>query len=236
MSGKPGAKPNDWCSAEDAILREHYPAGGSRATEKALLAANVSPVYRTAKSIKIRAQKLHVGCVLRAKAGFWTPDRLAVLREHYPAKGAVWVADQLGCGPKTVEDKCSRLKVRRVRNAHAIERDEAIRKHYADLGTEAIAQMFGIPASSVRRRAAQLKVKADRSRPKPRRANQTPTTVVLRKSAKKPAALTKQEVDRTPAKSTGKCKPFVDRRWLPDGPVPRVVDSAECRPWAKAAA
>jgi hypothetical protein len=30
-------------------------------------------------------------------------------------------------------------------------------------------------------------------------------------------------------------EPFVDRRWEPDGAVPRVIDSSQCRPWAAAA-
>lgn len=32
-----------------------------------------------------------------------------------------------------------------------------------------------------------------------------------------------------------KAEPFVDRRWTPTGPIPSVVDSSQCRPWAVAA-
>lgn len=60
---------------------------------------------------------------------------------------------------------------------------------------------------------------------------------VMRKSAKKPAQ-TPQLVGEpiiTSATIVTIAAPFVDRRFAPDGPVSRVVDSADCREWVRAA-
>lgn len=131
----------------------------------------------------------------------WTEEETEFLREHYPTKGAVWVAEQLGRTADAIWDKSGKMGVLTDPETNSKRRGEAMR----------------------RQNAAGL----------------------MRKSSKRSESVTGTRIRSAPlvgeAKITSETRvtiapPFVDRRFLAEGEVSRVVDSSQCRPWAKAAA
>jgi hypothetical protein len=182
-------KPQPWSDADRAIVRTHYPLGGSIEVQQHL------SMPRSIHSIQDQAQQMDLSAPER-----WTPALDAILVECYTSEGA-----------------------------------------------KSVAEKTGRSVSSVCRRAAKLKVPADRSRaaavrwakqerkpnpPKARKVNAPMTVVRARDKRPKPVQL-QGEARITSETRVTIAPPFVDRRFMPTGPVPRVVDAAKCRTWAQ---
>lgn len=180
---------------------------------------------------------------------YWTPDECEIVRQHYPAGGSAEVLKLLPNRTlKAVQGQARRLGLpMRAKNWPA-EHDELLRQHYRARGGLVVAEMTGRSVVAVQTRARILGVRADRAAEASRRmlAKTTqnnvphaqtriggPALQVKRERVKSRPMLTGDAIITSETKVTI-APPFVDRRWLPDVVV-RVVDSSECREWAREA-
>ena len=183
------------------------------------------------------------------KPNSWTEAEDAVMHSRYPELGPTRIGPLLpGRTLKAIKLRAGQLNVRCKRYREwSPESDEAIRARYPSEGGNALAAEHGVEPITIRKRAVQLGVKVivkplppprQKGAKAPARHPKKLALTVMRKSAKKPAQ-TPQLVGEpiiTSATIVTIAAPFVDSRFAPDGPVSRVVDSAQCRPWAKASA
>ena len=186
-----------------------------------------------------------VQCV---KPNSWTEAEDAVMHSRYPELGPTRIGPLLpGRTLKAIKLRAGQLNVRCKRYREwSPESDEAIRARYPSEGGNTLAAEQGVDPNIIRKRAERLGVKVlNKPLPPPRekgakapaRHPKILALTVMRKSAKKPAQ-TPQLVGEpiiTSATIVTIAAPFVDRRFVPDGPVSRVVDSADCREWVRAA-
>lgn len=183
-----------------------------------------------------------------AKPNEWTDAEDAVMHSRYPELGPTRIGPLLpGRTLKAIKLRAGQLNVRcRRYREWSPESDDAIRARYPTEGGNALAAEHGVEPITIRKRAERLGVKVlSKPLPPPRqkgakvlaRHPKILALTVMRKSATKPAQTPRfvGEPIITSATIVTIAAPFVDRRFVPDGPVSRVVDSAECRPWAKAA-
>lgn len=183
-----------------------------------------------------------------AKPNEWTDAEDAVMHSRYPELGPTRIGPLLpGRTLKAIKLRAGQLNVRCKRYREwSPELDESIRLRYPSEGENALAAEHGVEPITIRKRAERLGVKVlSKPLPPPRqkgakvlaRHPKILALTVMRKSAKKPAQ-TPQLVGEpiiTSATIVTIAAPFVDRRFVPDGPVSRVVDSADCREWVRAA-
>jgi hypothetical protein len=123
------------------------------------------------------------------------------------------------------------------------EQDKIILTHYRQKGAPLCAELTGRSIGGVRQRASRLGVEYNKRQPDPRKCRKAnrregygkgPAMTVM--PAKKPSTKLEGEATNPNNVKVQRSKPFVDTRFTPVGPVPRVVDPAQCRAWAKAAA
>jgi hypothetical protein len=185
----------------------------------------------------------------------WSQSDLAAVREHYPRGGSPEVLKHLPT-PRTIRaiQEQAALMDLSAPGRWTRELDAIVLEHYTAKGADEVAILTGRTVFAVRRRAAALGIRADRSRagvirwakqerkpnpakaaPKRQKINNPALTVMKPRDRKPKPAPWHGEVDMSRAKVTI-APPFVDRRFVPDGPVRSVVDSAQCRAWAMAAA
>lgn len=167
---------------------------------------------------------------------FWTQAELDTLRAVYPTGGIQAAMSVLNRARKAIFNKVSELQLPNLER-WTPEQDDILRENYDELGAAAVGKMLGRTARAIRQRAMKLGVKADLSeackRREPARRGQTLATAPAFTAPRfKPAPLEGK------ARITSKTKvtiapPFVDRRFTPTGPIPSVVDSSQCREWAK---
>ena len=184
-----------------------------------------------------------------AKPNEWTDAEDAVMHSRYPELGPTRIGPLLpGRTLKAIKLRAGQLNVRCKRYREwSPESDEAIRARYPTEGGNALAAEHGVEPITIRKRAVQLGVKVivkplppprQKGAKAPARHPKKLALTVMRKSAKKPAQTPRLagEPIITSATIVTIAAPFVDRRFVPDGPVSRVVDSAQCREWAKVSA
>ena len=184
-----------------------------------------------------------------AKPNEWTDAEDAVMHSRYPELGPTRIGPLLpGRTLKAIKLRAGQLNVRCKRYREwSPESDEAIRARYPTEGGNALAAEHGVEPITIRKRAVQLGVKVivkplppprQKGAKSPARHPKKLALTVMRKSAKKPAQTPRLagEPIITSATIVTIAAPFVDRRFVPDGPVSRVVDSAQCREWAKVSA
>lgn len=107
---KPGGPRNHWTSAEDNLLRQHYPRGGPQAALDAGL-------DRSATAIRKRAHTLGVSSAANA-AKSWTREEDAIVTDVYPARGATATVNALrdhghNRTPDAVRVRASKLQIAR---------------------------------------------------------------------------------------------------------------------------
>ena len=182
-----------------------------------------------------------------AKPNEWTDAEDAVMHSRYPELGPTRIGPLLpGRTLKAIKLRAWTLRVKFKRYREwSPELDESIRLRYPTEGGNALAAEHGVEPITIRKRAVQLGVKVlskplpprEKGAKAPARHPKILALTVMRKSAKNPAQ-TPQLVGEpiiTSATIVTIAAPFVDRRFVPDGPVSRVVDSADCREWVRAA-
>ena len=183
-----------------------------------------------------------------AKPNEWTDAEDAVMHSRYPELGPTRIGPLLpGRTLKAIKLRAGQLNVRCKRYREwSPESDEAIRARYPTEGGNALAAEHGVEPITIRKRAVQLGVKVivkplppprQKGAKAPARHPKKLALTVMRKSATKPAQTPRLvgEPIITSKTIVTIAAPFVDRRFVPDGPVSRVVDSAECREWVRAA-
>jgi hypothetical protein len=169
----------------------------------------------------------------------WTDADLAAVREHYPLGGSQAVLKHVsGRSIRAIQNQASLLRlVAPDKDLWTPAQDAVLREHYARSGARAVAAMIGRTVQGVRRRATVLKVSGSNRRPRPEQRKEKapkPNPIrALRKPAAKPTRGMVGEPIITSATRVTICPHGEDTRFLPDGPVPRVVDSAECRGWVR---
>jgi hypothetical protein len=129
--------------------------------------------------------------------------------------------------------------------------DAYLAANYAKHGAQAVADALGRTKMGVMRRACVLRISADPHRKNPNKGPRKPRLQGYKPSQEikikgKGPAMTVMGTKIRAAQFVGEPKitaetrvtiarPFVDTRFVPVGPVPRVVDPAQCRGWAKVA-
>lgn len=182
------------------------------------------------------------------KPNSWTEAEDAVMHSRYPELGPTRIGPLLpGRTLKAIKLRAGQLNVKCMRYREwSPESDEAIRARYPSEGGNTLAAEQGVDPNIIRKRAERLGVKVlSKPLPPPRqngakvlaRHPKKLALTVMRKSAKKRAQAPRLvgEPIITSATIVTIAAPFVDRRFVPDGPVSRVVDSADCREWVRAA-
>jgi hypothetical protein len=179
----------------------------------------------------------------RSRAGekrtAWSDAEKALMTQHYIARGAVFLAAQLpGRTLIAIHQQAKVMGLKTQSECWTAEQDELIRQHLPSAGAVAVSAMVGRTPGAVRARASRLKVRAERPIRRKERSPRVPAPTVLRKAAKQKAEPQplQGEARITSATRVTIAPAFVDRRFVPTGPVPRVVDSAQCRDWAREAA
>lgn len=123
--------------------------------------------------------------------------------------------------------------------------------HYAEDGAAAVAAALGRTVMGVMRYASTKKIRTNVNRPNPKKGPRKPKLQGYKPESEirikgKGPAMSVMPVKIAGAKWEGpaivpkhvkvqRAPPFVDTRFVPVGPVPRVVDPAQCRAWAEAA-
>lgn len=166
----------------------------------------------------------------------WTEAELDTLRRVYPTGGIQAALRELNRPRKSIFNKVSELKLPNLER-WTPEQDDILREHYDELGAAAVGKMLGRSTRAIRQRAMKIGVRADLSaackRRKPSsRAQVLATAPAFAVPRFKPAPLQGEPRITSKTKVTI-APPFVDRRFVPTGPIPRVVDSSSCREWAK---
>lgn len=175
----------------------------------------------------------------------WTEAEDALMREHYRSCSTARMREMLPArSRKAINLRACTLGLTQP-DDWTQEQDAAVREHYTAMGAAAVGQMIGRSVLAVRSRAVKLGVKADKHRPMPQRAKKTrpekATKVVIRARkpwpgvAIKPAAPMRGEPIITSETRVTLCPHGRDRRYTAEH-APRVVDSADCRDWARALA
>ena len=122
------------------------------------------------------------------------------------------------------------------------ERTAILRERYAELGAPALAKLLGSTPRAVQSKCSELGIKGDRKASQARRRKQQPVerhpakqnvSGLMRKP--KPAPGLVGEARITSATKVTICPSGADTRYRVES-APRVVDSAECRDWARAVA
>jgi hypothetical protein len=128
------------------------------------------------------------------------------------------------------------------------EQDKIILTHYRQKGAPLVAELTGRSIGGVRQRASRLGVEYNKKQPDPRKRRKLNRLEGYTKASEikikgKGPAMTVMGTKIRAAQFVGEPKitaetrvtiarPFVDTRFVPVGPVPRVVDPAQCRAWA----
>ena len=180
-------------------------------------------------------------------------DRQAV-RTYYPLGGSPEVLKHLSIprSNRSIQEQAALLNLS-APGRWTDELDNIIRARYTTEGAEVVAEQTGRTTLAVRRRAAILGVKADlhlsglrryqkhpkkpnppKVKPKRARKANNPGLTVMAKRDRAPQVRLEGEPKITSDTKVTIAPPFVDRRFAPSGPVPRVVDSGRCRAWARA--
>jgi hypothetical protein len=176
-----------------------------------------------------------------SKGRIWTEADLDVVREHYPVGGSHAVIRLLkDTTVRSIQNQAHLLglKAPPPKPFWTEEEDTTLRTYYAAKGSTVVGKMIGRTAGAVRRRAIVLNVVGTNKRPRldlrmPPKPKPNPIKA-LRKNDRKPA--TRGFVGEAVITSETRvtiCPAFVDTRFKPGGPVCSVVDSDECRPWAR---
>ena len=174
----------------------------------------------------------------------WTDAENALMHSRYPELGPTGMVALLpGRTLKGIKLRAWTLQVKfKLYREWPAELDEAIRARYPAEGGNLLAAEQGVEPTIIRKRAKRLGVKVLRKplpppRPKgtkaPRHPKQTALNV-MRKSAKKPKPApgpTGEPIITSKTRVT--IAPAFVARFAQVGPVPRVVDSAECRGWVR---
>jgi hypothetical protein len=165
----------------------------------------------------------------------WTGAENALMLEHYQSGGVAQMRQMLLTRtPQAIHAQAAKLGLSILAEFWSAEQDEAVRRHLPSLGPVAVGAMVGRTPGAVRARASRLGVRAEK-RPREPKPKPPPPIRAMRKSAAKPVPVRGPVGDPIITAETRVtiAPTFVDRRFLPDGPVPRVVDSAECRGWVR---
>jgi len=190
-------------------------------------------------------QKMEIVTGLRRSQGprknDWQPHEVAIVRDNYAKLGLSGVHAMLpGRTKKAINNKALEIKVTQPQY-WTPEHDDLIRQHYTAEGSEYVSKLTGKSVCSVRYRAAKLGVKADPSRgpklaykDKKKRKAEKPVYILPErpKKAKPPKIVfTGPDIITKQTKFT-KSPPFSDDRYRVTS-APRVIDSNQCRDWAR---
>lgn len=109
MAEKPDKHYKPWSAAEIALLRRC-------ASEGLGYAETAERIGRTPKATHNRAKRLGIKCKRRVPviATFWTPERVARLRELWGVQRVRAIARELGCTGNAVIGKADRLGLPRI--------------------------------------------------------------------------------------------------------------------------
>ena len=179
----------------------------------------------------------------------WSESDRTAVRTYYPLGGSLEVQRHLSV-PRSIgsiQDQARLMGLSAPERYWTPAQDAIIIAHYTADGAEVVAEKTGRSVYSVRRRASLLKVPADRKRagvirwakqerkPNPPKPRKVPKPLwVMRERDKRPKVVQLQgEARITSETRVTIAPPFVDRRFTPEGPVRRVVDSAQCRAWVR---
>ena len=203
----------------------------------------------SARMIQYMLEKMELGTrpvpPQGTKPNAWTDADRELVRTLYPIGGTPEVRKHLpNRTVRAIQEQAALMHVS-APGRWSAEQDACIREHYTLQGGEAVAKMTGRTTFAVRRRAAILDVPADRhlsgkrkykaqvNKPNPPKEKKFKPLTVMRARDKRPKVVPLQgEVDLSKAVYTI-AEPFVDRRFMPDGPVASVVNPEQCRAWAR---
>lgn len=202
-------------------------------------------VKRTRKAIRCRAMLLGV----RLDIKVWTAAEDEILRQRYADEGSHALAGELKATPVQIRKHAQVLGLRSNRPPAVLVREQSwtkeeveyLRSRYAIDGALAVAKATGRSRDAVYKQATKQGIrqagKAHTSEPKKtiqRHENLRALTIMPAKQKAKASIFFGDALITKDTKVTI-APPFVDRRWSVDNPA-RVVDSADCREWAKQAA
>ena len=97
-----------WTAAETDALRRLYPTAGRAQLQAALPGRSWNATGLQAAGLGLQRRR------------YWNAPRLAVLAQHYPARGAAYVAQRLGCPAAKVTKQASLRGIGRVHALQAI--------------------------------------------------------------------------------------------------------------------
>ena len=207
-------------------------------------------------SIKDAAAKMQFGTRPQRNHGLkpnaWTAAECEAVRTHYLNGGATEVLKWVNRSRHAINCQAAKLGVKtNLRAADhwgwSQDQDAALIRHYSAKGAEYVSGLTGRSVLAVRHRAAKLGVRADKSiaakaryavqpnKPNPAKRGPKPKGITLRDRNKPRFEPMTGEPKITADTKITIAAPFVDRRWIPDH-VAHVVDSEDCRDWARAAA
>lgn len=224
-----------WSEAEDALLRQRYGSEGGPACVALLPGRKLSQVYRRAGQLGLLGDPL------------WTAAEEQLLREHYVKLGPQGVQAMMPARTLSgIGTKAKRLGLRFKPPAWTAEEDDTLRRLYPQGGSAPVAQATGREPKAVSERAKRLGVRcldtgiASKTRWARQRANLAPQDTRLTFRKRKPAPVWPRLIDQPQAcaepirteHTRVTVAPPVPERWAV-AEVPRVVDAADCRPWAR---
>lgn len=134
-------------AAEKARLAELHPTHSA-----ASIAAELGPAW-TPQRVHDWSRRLGL-----RKVRLWTAEEDAFLQEHYPARGAAWVAEQLARARGGVRARVEELGLRHER-FWSEEDKEYLRVNYSRLPTEQLVEALGRSASQIHDQAKALGVR-----------------------------------------------------------------------------
>ena len=167
------------------------------------------------------------------KPNAWTPEHDAIMRERYAHEGGQALTTVLGRTRRAIQCHADKLGLKFI-STWTPEHDAVLREHYLSGGSARVAELLGRTANSVQCRAAKIGVKGDPLRSvKSITQRKRSTEWRQAKAAKWQPPQPKAHVEPIITSDTKVtlCPHGVDMRYRVTS-APRVIDSAECRPWA----
>ena len=236
---------NYWTDEEDELMRKHYPKGGSALVMKY--------VHRTRNAVQNRACRLGLELAVKRqmpnlKPDAWSAEEDEVIRLYYKSLGSKGVGEKLRRSTRAIWSRATDLGVSCDLSAKkwTPEEDSILRKHYPKHGCAYVSEVLGRPFNGTKRRAALLGVRFEKS--KEQIEKHCMAMVAAREAAR--AGRSEQKAERKLIVTTCDPKewdgqgiitkqtkltvapPFSDDRYRVTS-APRVIDSNQCRDWAR---
>jgi hypothetical protein len=141
--------PKRWTELEDQIIRDNYPAIGTKGCLDLLPDRTDGAIKARASNLKVRSNKIKD----------WTYEEEKFLLDNWATKGSAYCAEKLNKKSEAIRSKAAHLGLKS--NRYWPEKDKQfLRDNYPIYGGSYCAEKLQRPIESIRKMASSLKIKS----------------------------------------------------------------------------